>query len=85
MNFQRLRKIGVASVFAAVGMLGSSAVAQVPSTVGGDTVPRPMRVTEGNNVHCAGYVTSSSIDTSNKIIGGEGDCVFHWSLSLGRW
>ena len=70
MNFQRLRKIGVASVFAAVSILGSTAAAQQPSTVGGDIAPRPMRVTEGNNVHCAGYVTSSSIDTSNRIVGG---------------
>lgn len=70
MNFQRLRKIGVASVFAAVCILGSTAVAQQPSRVGGDIDQRPMRVAEGNNVQCAGYVTSSSIDTSNKIIGG---------------
>lgn len=69
MNFQRLRKIGVASVFAAVSILGSSAAAQ-PTTVGGDTAQRSMRVAEGNNVNCAGYVTSSSIDTSNRIIGG---------------
>lgn len=29
-----------------------------------------MRIAEGNNVHCAGYVTSSSIDTSSRIVGG---------------
>lgn len=70
MSFQTLRKISAASVFAAVCVFGSTAAAQQPSRVGGDTGQRPMRVAEGNNVHCAGYVTSSSIDTSNKIVGG---------------
>ena len=70
MNFQRFGKISVASVFAAICVFGSTAAAQQPSKVGGDTAQRAMRVAEGNNVQCAGYVTSSSIDTSNKIVGG---------------
>lgn len=59
----------MASLFAAVCLFGSSADAQRPTSVA-DAGPRPMRVAEGNNVQCAGYVTSSSIDTSSRIIGG---------------
>jgi len=69
-SFQRLGKISVASLFAAVCIFGSSAVAQRPMTVSGDTARRPMRVAEGNNVQCAGYVTSSPIDTSSRLVGG---------------
>ncbi len=67
MSFQRFGKISVASLFAAVCILGSSATAQRP---GGDVARRPMRVAEGNNVQCAGYVTSSAIDTSSRLVGG---------------
>lgn len=71
MSFQRFGKISVASLFAAVCIFGSSAAAQQrPTSVSGDVARRPMRVTEGNNVHCAGYVTNSSIDTSSRLIGG---------------
>lgn len=70
MSFQRFGKISVASLFAAVCIFGSSADAQRPTSVGGDVARRQMRVAEGNNVHCAGYVTSSSIDTSSRLIGG---------------
>lgn len=31
---------------------------------------KPMMVAAGNNLYCAGYVQSSPIDTSNKIVGG---------------
>jgi hypothetical protein len=69
-SFQRLGKISVASIFATVCIFGSSAAAQTPLPVSGDTARRPMRVAEGNNVQCAGYVTSSPIDTSSRLIGG---------------
>lgn len=70
MSFQRFGKIGLASLFAGACFLGSTASAQRPSSMAGDVAPRPMRVTEGNNVHCAGYVTSSSIDTGSRLVGG---------------
>ena len=70
MSFQRFGKISVASLFAAVCIFGSSAAAQTPLPVGGDVARRPMRVAEGNNVYCAGYVTNSSIDTSSRLVGG---------------
>ncbi|MDI1240983.1 MAG: hypothetical protein PSX80_03560 [bacterium] len=70
MSFQRFGKISVASLFAAVCIFGSSAAAQTPLSVGGELTRRPMRVAEGNNVQCAGYVTSSPIDTSSRLVGG---------------
>ena len=70
MNLQSFRKMGVASFFAASCLFSSNAVAQQqPLTVTGPTT-RPMRVAERNNVYCAGYVTSSPIDTSTSIVGG---------------
>ena len=73
MSFQRLGKISVTSLFAAVCIFGSSAAAQTPLPVSGDTARRPMRVAEGNNVHCAGYVTSSPVDTSSRLVGGHNE------------
>ena len=70
MNLQSFRMMGAASFFAASCIFSSNAVAQQqPLTVTGPTT-RPMRVAERNNVYCAGYVTSSPIDTSTSIIGG---------------
>lgn len=84
MSFQRFGKISVASLFAAVCFLGSSAIAQKPTSVGGDVARRPMRVAEGNNVYCAGYVTSSSIDTSSRLIGGYNE-QDGWLYSQGQF
>lgn len=84
MSFLRFRRISAASVFAAVCIFGSSAAAQFPASVGGDIVRRPMRVTEGNNVNCAGYVTSSSIDTSSRIVGGYNE-QDGWLYSQGQF
>lgn len=70
MNLQSFRKIGTASIFAAISLFASHTVAQQPMTVSGDIKSRDMRVAERNNLYCAGYVTSSSIDTSQRIVGG---------------
>lgn len=83
MSFQRLRKIGAASVFAAACVFSSDAVAQQP-TVGGDITRRPMRVAEGNNVHCAGYVTTAPIDTTDRIVGGYNE-QDGWSYSQSQF
>lgn len=83
-SFQRFGKISAASLFAAVCIFGSSAVAQTPLPVSGDTARRPMRVAEGNNVHCAGYVTSSSIDTSSRLVGGYNE-QDGWFYSQGQF
>ena len=70
MSFQRFGKISVALLFAAGCIFSSTALAQRPTSVGGDVARRPMRVAEGNNVHCAGYVTNSPMDTSSRLVGG---------------
>lgn len=62
MNFQSLRKLGAASLFAGVCFLGSYADAQAQGS-------QSFRVAEGSNLNCAGYVQSSPIDTSNRIVG----------------
>lgn len=62
MNFQSFRKLGAASLFAAACFLGSSADAQAQGSQG-------LRVAEGNNLYCAGYVQSSPIDTGTRIVG----------------
>lgn len=85
MSFQRFGKISVASLVAAVCILGSSVFAQKPgSSLGGDVARRPMRVAEGNNVNCAGYVTSSAIDTSSRLIGGYNE-QDGWLYSQGQF
>jgi len=69
-SFQRFGKISVALLFAAGCIFSSTALAQRPTSVSGDIARRPMRVAEGNNVHCAGYVTNSPMDTSSRLVGG---------------
>ena len=70
MNLQSFRKMGAASFFAAVSLFSSNAAAQQqPLTVTRILEQREMRVAERNNVYCAGYVTSSPIDTGKSIIG----------------
>lgn len=84
MSILRFRRIGAASLFAAVCVFGSSAVAQRPVSVGGDIARRPMRVAEGNNVNCAGYVTNSAIDTSSRIVGAYNE-QDGWLYSQGQF
>jgi len=84
-SFQRFGKISVASLFAAVCILSSVASAQkTGSSVGGDVASRPMRIAEGNNVYCAGYVTNSSIDTSSRLVGGYNE-QDGWYYSQGQF
>lgn len=70
MSFQIVCKRVAAAAFAAFTLLSVVAVAQQrpPLTVVGPAY-RNMRVAERNNVYCAGYVQSSPIDTSRKIVG----------------
>lgn len=67
MSFQIVSKRVAAGVFAAFTIFVASAAAQ-PTVI----VPtaRTLRVAERNNIYCAGYVQSSAIDTSRKIVGG---------------
>jgi hypothetical protein len=79
-SFQIVCKRVAASAFAALTVLSVGAIAQSrPLTVTGPT-QRTLRVAERNNVYCAGYVQSSPIDTSRKIVGGvdEADQYFYF-------
>jgi hypothetical protein len=67
-SFQIVCKKVAAGTFAAFTLLAASTIAQRPTVVA--PVNRNMRVAERNNVYCAGYVQSSAIDTSRKVIGG---------------
>lgn len=59
-----------ASALAAASVFAVNGSAQTrPATVTGPTV-REFRVAEGNNVYCAGYVTTSPISTEQRIVGG---------------
>lgn len=70
MNFQSLCKRVAASAFAALYVFGAYSFAQVmPKSVVVSPVARDLRVAERNNLYCAGYVQSGSIDTSNRIVG----------------
>ncbi len=68
-SFQNVCKRVAAAVLAAFTVFSMAVVAQQTQPL---TAPvmRPMRVAERNNVYCAGYVQTSAIDTSRKIVGG---------------
>ena len=72
MNLQVLIKPGVALGFGAVCAFTSVAEAQraqpTPVRVYVQEA-KPMTVAARNNLYCAGYVQSSPIDTSNKLVG----------------
>ena len=70
MSFQIVCKRVAAAVFAALTLLSVAAVAQRRPLAVIVPAERTMRVAERNNVYCAGYVQSSPIDTSRKIVGG---------------
>jgi len=68
-RFQSICKRVAAATFSAVAIFGATVPAQErPLTVLAPSA-RNMRVAERNNVYCAGYVQSSPIDTSRRIVG----------------
>ncbi|MEO8574128.1 MAG: hypothetical protein ABI481_09170 [Pyrinomonadaceae bacterium] len=74
MRFQIVCKRVAASVFAAVTVFATVGLAQQPQrpvvlTPVTPPMSRTMRVAERNNLYCAGYVQTSPIDTSRKIVG----------------
>ena len=73
MNFQVFFKRSIAVAFGAACVLTSVASAQprtapTPFRVLVDAA-KPMTVAARNNLYCAGYVQSSPIDTTNKLVG----------------
>ncbi|MEP6705394.1 MAG: FlgT C-terminal domain-containing protein [Acidobacteriota bacterium] len=73
MRFQIVCKRVAASIFAALIVFSAAGLAQQnrPTVLTPVTAPteRTMRVAERNNLYCAGYVQTSPIDTSRKIVG----------------
>ena len=69
MSFQIVCQRVAAGVFAAFTIFATSAVAQRPTVVA--PTARNMRVAERNNIYCAGYVQSSPVDTSRRLVGGQ--------------
>lgn len=59
-----------ASALAAASLLAVGAQAQSVNTQMVAPQSRSFRVAEGNNVYCAGYVTTSPISTDRRIVGG---------------
>lgn len=62
MIFQNIFKKAIVAAFLA-GAVGGAASAQ-------SLVFKPTTVVERNNLYCAGYVQTSSINTANRLIGG---------------
>ncbi len=69
MRFQIVCKRVVAGAFAAVTAFTMATVAQERPLTVLAPAQRNLRVAERNNVYCAGYVQTSPIDTSRKIVG----------------
>ncbi|NOT46713.1 MAG: hypothetical protein HOP17_03040, partial [Acidobacteria bacterium] len=57
-----------AAAFCGLSVFAGLSAAQRPAVVSGPS--KPMTVASRNNLYCAGYVQTSPIDTSNKLIGG---------------
>lgn len=69
MNVQKSSKRLAVSIFGgAIALVGGAAAQQRPPLV--INSPATSTVARGNNLYCAGYVQSSAIDTSNRIVGG---------------
>lgn len=69
MRFQIVCNRVAAAVLAAFTVFAIVGLAQQPGPSVTAPNARPMRVAERNNVYCAGYVQSSPIDTSRRIVG----------------
>lgn len=62
MNFQKFSKKGFLALAAGLLMLPAAALAQGPMAVAG-----------ANNLYCAGYVQTASVNVDNKIVGAENE------------
>lgn len=72
MSFQKFYKSSFATLFLSLFVLISTGFAQTPTLVPfipGDN--RPMSVTAGNNLSCAGFIQTSPVDTSFEIVGAQ--------------
>ena len=71
MNRHSLFNKFAASALAAICIFASDTGAQQtrPTSVVRSSAARDYRVAEGNNLYCAGYVTTSSMNTDQRIVG----------------
>lgn len=67
MNAKFIKRFSAAA-FCGLSIFAGISAAQRPAVVAGPS--RSMTVASRNNLYCAGYVQSSPIDTSNKLVGG---------------
>lgn len=68
MNFQTFNKFGVVTL-AALFLLVTSMSAQRSTMVQPAMQGQSLPIASGNNLYCAGYVQTSAINTSNRLVG----------------
>lgn len=76
MNFQKSNRHIFAALFLTVFVLTANSFAQKPTptpTLIINRDNRQMPIAAGNNLYCAGYVETNSIDTSRQIVGAENE------------
>ena len=84
MSFQKIYKMSFGSLFLVLTALSGAAFAQRPAPATRPTpAPTPrlvvrednrkMPVAGSNNLYCAGYVETGSVNTSNEIVGAENE------------
>lgn len=74
MSFQKFYKTSLTALFLLLCVLISGALAQKPTPtprliVNSDN--RAMPIATGNNLYCAGYIQTASVDTSYEIVGAR--------------
>ena len=76
MSFQKFYQSVFGMLFLILFAAATSSFAQRPTptpTLIVNRDNREMPVVAGNNLYCAGYVETNSVDTSNKIVGAENE------------
>ncbi len=73
MNFQNVFKKGAAALTISLAVFAAGANAQRQTTLVVEKDRAPVPVAMGNNLYCAGYVQSSPVDDSNRIIGAQNE------------
>ncbi len=72
-NFQNVLKKSAAALTISLAAFAAGATAQRGTTLVLEKEKEPVPVAMGNNLYCAGYVQSSPVDDSNKIIGAQNE------------
>jgi len=75
-SFQKFYKTSLATLFLLLFVLISSGAAQRPTptpTLIINQDNRPMPLATGNNLYCAGFIQTASVDTSYEIVGAQAE------------